>query len=92
MEVDITPEHEFIVQACDGIWDVLTNQEVIDFVRARIAQRMQPEIVSLCMCVCMCLFKHCSPHTASSFGATVLDCVVNGPRIDMDIVCIHVWE
>ena len=46
MVVDITPEHEFIVQACDGIWDVLTNQEVIDFVRARIAQRMRPEIVS----------------------------------------------
>lgn len=28
-----------------GIWDVLSNQEVVDFVRTRIAQRMEPEQV-----------------------------------------------
>lgn len=28
-----------------GIWDVLSNQEVIDFVRIRIAQKMEPEQV-----------------------------------------------
>ena len=44
---DITSDHEFLLLACDGIWDVLTNQEVVEFVRARIAQRMQPEIVSI---------------------------------------------
>ena len=47
VEKTITPEHEFLVLACDGIWDVLTNQEVVDFVRVRIAQRMDPEIVSI---------------------------------------------
>ncbi|GAA5930186.1 PP2C family serine/threonine-protein phosphatase [Sporobolomyces koalae] len=33
-----TAEDEFIVVACDGIWDVLTSQQVIDFVRLSIAQ------------------------------------------------------
>eukprot|EP01061_Rhynchopus_euleeides_P025473 TRINITY_DN4120_c0_g1_i1.p2 TRINITY_DN4120_c0_g1~~TRINITY_DN4120_c0_g1_i1.p2 ORF type:complete len:304 (+),score=61.64 TRINITY_DN4120_c0_g1_i1:120-1031(+) len=33
---DITPEDEFIVLACDGIWDVMTNDEVIDFVSQKI--------------------------------------------------------
>jgi protein phosphatase 2C family protein 2/3 len=42
----LTNDYEFIVLACDGIWDVLTNQEVIDFIRARIAHRMEPETVS----------------------------------------------
>ncbi|XP_002741378.3 putative protein phosphatase 2C T23F11.1, partial [Saccoglossus kowalevskii] len=40
---DITDNHEFVVLACDGIWDVLSNQEVIDFVRTRIAERMEPD-------------------------------------------------
>ncbi|XP_042898733.1 probable protein phosphatase 2C T23F11.1 [Parasteatoda tepidariorum] len=40
---DLTQDHEFIVLACDGIWDVMTNDEVVDFVRTRIAARMEPE-------------------------------------------------
>lgn len=43
----LSTDYEFVVLACDGIWDVLSNQEVIDFVRSRIAQRIEPEIVSL---------------------------------------------
>eukprot|EP01135_Chromosphaera_perkinsii_P008190 Nk52_evm12s1178 gene=Nk52_evmTU12s1178 len=34
----LTNEEEFMVVACDGIWDVLTNQEVCDFVRERIGK------------------------------------------------------
>ncbi|GAA5921015.1 hypothetical protein JCM1841_003256, partial [Sporobolomyces salmonicolor] len=33
-----TADDEFIVIACDGIWDVLTSQQVIDYVRLSIAQ------------------------------------------------------
>ncbi len=42
---ELTADHEFILLACDGIWDVLSNEEVLDFVRSRIAQQIPPEIV-----------------------------------------------
>ena len=48
-DVDIktlTSDHEFMILACDGIWDVLSNEEVLEFVRTRIAQLIPPEIVS----------------------------------------------
>lgn len=35
---NITEDWEFVVLACDGIWDVMTNQEVVNFVRTRLAQ------------------------------------------------------
>jgi len=50
---DIVPGHEFIVLACDGIWDVMSNQEVVDFVRVRIAQHMEPDIVSVLYTYCV---------------------------------------
>lgn len=44
MEVrTITTDWEFLVLACDGIWDVMNNKEVIDFCRKRIGQGMYPE-------------------------------------------------
>lgn len=42
---DLTPNHEFIVLACDGIWDVLSNEQVLEFVRHRIANQISPEKV-----------------------------------------------
>jgi protein phosphatase 2C family protein 2/3 len=41
----INEDWEFILLACDGIWDVLSNEEVLKFVRARVAQQMPPELV-----------------------------------------------
>jgi len=41
----ITADHEFLVLACDGIWDVLSNQEVVDFIRGRLAAKMEPHVI-----------------------------------------------
>lgn len=36
IDVEITPDDEFIVLACDGIWDVKSSQEVCSFIRAHL--------------------------------------------------------
>lgn len=51
--VDITSDHEFMVLACDGIWDVMSNQEVVDFVRQRVARQIAPPLI------CEALLDHC---------------------------------
>mmetsp|Transcript_20267 Transcript_20267/g.37849 ORF Transcript_20267/g.37849 Transcript_20267/m.37849 type:complete len:305 (+) Transcript_20267:3640-4554(+) len=35
--VELTAEDDFLVIACDGIWDMLSNQECVDFIYERIA-------------------------------------------------------
>lgn len=34
----ISPEDEFMILACDGIWNSLTSEEVVKFVRSRIVK------------------------------------------------------
>ncbi|KAL4433781.1 hypothetical protein ABPG75_000222 [Micractinium tetrahymenae] len=46
----LQPGDEFLVLACDGIWDVLTNQEAVDFVRERLAAGKPPREVAEEMC------------------------------------------
>lgn len=41
----VSEDWEFILLACDGIWDVLSNQEVADFVVRRIANGLEPETI-----------------------------------------------
>lgn len=42
-ETEITEDWDFLLLACDGIWDVLSNQQVADFITARIGRNLQPE-------------------------------------------------
>ena len=37
-ERQLTPDDEFFVMACDGIWDCFSNQQVVNFVREGIAR------------------------------------------------------
>lgn len=42
---EINKDLEFMVVACDGIWDVMNNAEVVQFVRTRLQKKMEPEAV-----------------------------------------------
>ncbi|CAI4230437.1 unnamed protein product [Auanema sp. JU1783] len=42
---ELTEDHEFMVLACDGIWDVMSNQEVVDFIRERLADKRDPQTI-----------------------------------------------
>ena len=43
----LNDNHEFIVLACDGIWDVMSSQEVVDFIRPKIAAGQGLDMVSV---------------------------------------------
>lgn len=47
---------EFLILACDGIWDVMTNEELCDFVRDRM--QITDDLEAICNCVVdTCLSK-----------------------------------
>ncbi|TPX33277.1 hypothetical protein SeMB42_g07505 [Synchytrium endobioticum] len=50
----MTDEDEFLVLACDGIWDCMSNQDVVDFIRIRIATS-RGNLES----ICEALMDHC---------------------------------
>lgn len=78
---DITDEDEFLILACDGIWDCLESQEAVDFVRYSISTgKSLPEITEH-----MC--DHIiAPDTQSGTGCDNMTVLVvallNGRTID----------
>ncbi|KAJ8583578.1 PP2C-domain-containing protein [Rhizopogon salebrosus TDB-379] len=63
---DITDEDEFLVLACDGIWECLDSQAVIDFVRLKISKGMELSRIGELMC------EHCL--APDGFYSTGLGC------------------
>ncbi|BFF98433.1 probable protein phosphatase 2C T23F11.1 [Drosophila madeirensis] len=78
---DITEDWEFVVLACDGIWDVMSNLEVADFVRKRIASGLSPD------CICEELLNSCLA-TDSNVGlggdnmTAILVCFLHGKKYE----------
>ena len=43
---ELRPGDRFIVMACDGIWDVMSSQQVVDFVNERLDKGMPPAAIA----------------------------------------------
>ncbi|KAN0123396.1 Protein phosphatase 2C (PP2C)-like domain containing protein, partial [Russula decolorans] len=60
---EITEDDEFFVLACDGIWDCLNSQHVVDFVRREVAQEKPLGQI------CETIMEHClAPDTHGAQG------------------------
>lgn len=69
----LTADDEFVVLACDGIWDIKSNQEVVDFVGAGLRQGTPiPAIVESLLDECMAA----NPKETNGLGGDNMTCVV----------------
>lgn len=80
----LLPEDEFIVIACDGIWDVKTNQEVCSFIRSRLRDslplsRIIEELLDECLSE--------DPAKTSGVGCDNMTCMVVQLASGMNAKC-----
>eukprot|EP01107_Rhizomastix_libera_P000150 TRINITY_DN1028_c0_g1_i2.p1 TRINITY_DN1028_c0_g1~~TRINITY_DN1028_c0_g1_i2.p1 ORF type:complete len:314 (-),score=89.04 TRINITY_DN1028_c0_g1_i2:61-1002(-) len=64
-EVKITDEDEFVVLGCDGVWDVLSNQQCVDFVREIASANPDAPLSVICENV---LDRCCAKETSDIVG------------------------
>ncbi|XP_075705095.1 protein phosphatase 1G [Rhinoderma darwinii] len=74
----LNEENEFMVIACDGIWNVMSSQEVVDFIHERISQQDQTgEPASLSSIVEELLDQCLAPDTSGDgTGCDNMTCII----------------
>ncbi|RDD43318.1 Protein phosphatase 1G [Trichoplax sp. H2] len=81
VSLKLEPSDEFVVLACDGIWDCMSNQEVVDFIRVRLPLRksgkqqskMVPEKIFIEELLDNCLAGEC---IGDGTGCDNMTCIV----------------
>jgi len=68
--VDLTPADEFVVIACDGVWDVKSSQQVVDFVGERIKNKIGLSTI------CEQLLDACLAPDASGVGTDNMTVII----------------
>jgi len=88
-ERTISEELDFVLLACDGIWDVLSNQQVADFVLHKIGSNTQPE--DICeQLMDRCLAPDCQVGGLGCDNMTVvLVCFLHGNSWDTLVQKCH---
>eukprot|EP00747_Dinoflagellata_sp_TGD_P162769 gnl/TRDRNA2_/TRDRNA2_180746_c0_seq1.p1 gnl/TRDRNA2_/TRDRNA2_180746_c0~~gnl/TRDRNA2_/TRDRNA2_180746_c0_seq1.p1 ORF type:complete len:442 (-),score=65.17 gnl/TRDRNA2_/TRDRNA2_180746_c0_seq1:212-1537(-) len=68
-----TPDDEFIVLACDGVWDVKTSDQVCRFVREGLRKGQEiPSIIENLLDECICE----DPKKTGGLGADNMTCII----------------
>jgi len=70
---ELQEDTEFLIVACDGIWDCKTNQEAVDFVRPRLLEGMS------CSEITQQLLDECvseDPRKTSGIGGDNMTCII----------------
>lgn len=70
LHVELTPHDEFVIIACDGVWDMMSNESAVEFVRNEVADHGD---VSL---ACERLMNACLAATPSSFGTDNMTVII----------------
>ncbi|KAJ4794063.1 Protein phosphatase 2C-like protein [Rhynchospora pubera] len=60
--IDITDEDEFLILACDGIWDCMTSQQLVDFIHEQLKTETRLSAV------CEKVMDHCLAPPSSVHG------------------------
>jgi len=68
-----SPKDEFLVLACDGIWDVMTSEQVTSFVRQRLRKGMPPKEISHAL-IAECLSP--DPKETKGLGTDNMTCII----------------
>ena len=69
----IDPLDEFMIIGCDGIWDVLSNEDAVAFVRARLVQGVAPALI------CEQVMDRCmatNPRETRGIGGDNMTCLI----------------
>uniref|UniRef100_A0A2I3GF09 protein-serine/threonine phosphatase n=1 Tax=Nomascus leucogenys TaxID=61853 RepID=A0A2I3GF09_NOMLE len=74
----LTDDHEFMVIACDGIWNVMSSQEVVDFIQSKIGQRDENGELRLLSSIVEELLDQClAPDTSGDgTGCDNMTCII----------------
>lgn len=73
LQIQLQPSDTFFLLACDGVWDVMTNQEAVDFVGARLASGANPTDAA-CALLDACLAD--DPKEARGVGCDNMTAIV----------------
>uniref|UniRef100_A0A7N5ZYI0 Protein phosphatase 1G n=1 Tax=Anabas testudineus TaxID=64144 RepID=A0A7N5ZYI0_ANATE len=85
----LNEDHDFMVIACDGIWNVLSSQEVVDFITERIKPDQSGKVRALSSIVEE-LLDHClAPNTSGDgTGCDNMTCIIRCLTISADLCCV----